>query len=50
MLADQLCLTARGRKAAGIGEQSDDEPEDPFAAIDAHDELAEKRKTKTKAG
>lgn len=29
-LADQLALTPRGRKAAGVGE-SEDVPEDPFA-------------------
>lgn len=47
-LADQLALTPRGRKAAGIGEQDDDsKPEDPFAAIDAHDELDAKRRAKT---
>ena len=34
-LADQLGLTDRGRKAAGIGGQNSDEPEDPFADLDA---------------
>lgn len=34
-LADQLALTARGRKAAGlIGEESDGDDANPFAAID----------------
>ncbi len=42
-LADQLALTARGRKAAGIGESDDEQPADPFAEIDAADELAERR-------
>ena len=46
-LADQLALTPRGRKAAGIGESNDEESDDPFAAIDAHDELAERRAKKT---
>jgi len=38
-LADQLALTPRGRKAVGIGEQSD-QPADPFSALD---ELARRR-------
>lgn len=43
-LADQLALTPRGRKAAGIGEHDDEEPVDPFDEIDgARDELAERR-------
>lgn len=33
-LADQLGLTDRGRKAADIGGQDSDEPEDPFADLD----------------
>lgn len=48
-LADQLALTPRGRKAAGIGEQRDDEPQpaDPFDEIDAHDEVGERRRART---
>lgn len=45
-LADQLALTPRGRKAAGlIGEESDG-VEDPFGAIDAHDELKSRREAR----
>lgn len=43
-LADQLALTPRGRKAVGVGDQDDDtEAADPFAALDAGDELAKRR-------
>lgn len=41
-LADQLLLTARGRKAAGFVNQ-DEEPADPFSALDVEDELAKRR-------
>ena len=35
-LADQLALTDRGRKAAGLGKRHEEsEPADPFAALDA---------------
>ena len=34
-LADQLALTERGRKAADVGKQDDDERADPFADLDA---------------
>jgi hypothetical protein len=43
-LADQLALTARGRKAAGVAILEDDQPGDPFAALDAEDELARRRR------
>ena len=44
-LADQLVLTPRGRKAAGLGEGEDD-GDDPFGALDAHDELAKRREAR----
>ena len=40
-LADQLCLTPRGRKAAGIG--TDDASVDPFAGFTPEDELEKRR-------
>jgi hypothetical protein len=45
-LADQLALTPRGRKAAGVKreEGEDEQAKDPFAALD--DELEAKRKEK----
>lgn len=47
-LADQLALTPRGRKAAGLGrEASRDEPVDPFTFLDAGDELATRRQRAT---
>lgn len=39
-LADQLLLTPRGRKAVGLGNESDEPEADPFAEID---ELAARR-------
>ena len=39
-LADQLALTPRGRKAAGIGDSDEEPPADPFAEVD---ELAKRR-------
>lgn len=45
-LADQLLLTPRGRKAAGMRiHDEDDEPADPFSALDA-DELAPRRQNR----
>lgn len=45
-LADQLALTPRGRKAAGIGREAHAEkPVDPFDALDAEDELAKRRRS-----
>ena len=45
-LADQLCLTPRGRKAAGLVEREGDgdDVSDPFAALD---ELAPRREAKS---
>lgn len=43
-LADQLGLTPRGRKAAGIVINEDEEAGDPFDALDAEDELAARRR------
>lgn len=43
-LADQLALTPRGRKAAGLGRDAPEADEDPFAALDREDELAKRRK------
>jgi hypothetical protein len=46
-LADQLALTDRGRKAVGIGgNEEDDAPADPFAALDGRDELAKRRRAR----
>ncbi len=46
-LADQLALTPRGRKVAGVGEQRDEKRENPFDVLDAgRDELEEKRQEK----
>lgn len=45
-LADQLALTPRGRKAIGLFEGDDDGDEDPFGALDAHDELAKRREAR----
>lgn len=43
-LADQLLLTERGRRAAGMTlHGDDDEPDDPFAQLDQEDELARRR-------
>lgn len=47
-LADQLALTARGRKAIGLGNSGvagDDKPKDGFAAFDG-DELKPRRNRK----
>lgn len=41
-LADQLALTPRGRKAAGIGNSDKESEVDPFAAF--ADELAQRRR------
>lgn len=41
-LADQLALTPRGRKAAGLGDNTD-EVEDQFARFAPQDELAARR-------
>lgn len=38
-LADQLLLTARGRKAAGFATSVEDEPADPFDDLDAGDNV-----------
>jgi len=48
-LADQLLLTPRGRKAAGHVDQHEDEPVSPFDALDAADELAQKRQDRSQA-
>lgn len=46
-LADQLALTPRGRKAVGVGDQGDTtEAADPFAALDAGDELSKRREAR----
>lgn len=45
-LADQLALTPRGRKAIGLFEGDDDGDQDPFAALDAGDELAKRREAR----
>lgn len=42
-LADQLALTDRGRKAVGVGSR-DEDSSDPFAGLDAADELAQRRR------
>ncbi len=42
-LADQLCLTPRGRKAAGLVEEVDGAVADPFADLDELAPLREKR-------
>src|SRR4051812_32384943 len=43
-LADQLALTARGRKAIGLASDDEDRPpEDPFAQVD---ELADRREAR----
>lgn len=43
-LADQLALTPRGRKASGVGKQTE-EPIDPFFALDAPpDEVGARRR------
>jgi hypothetical protein len=47
-LADQLALTPRGRKAIGLADDEEDQPADPFAALDA-DELAPRRQKRTQA-
>jgi hypothetical protein len=44
-LADQLALTARGRKAIGLASDDEDRPpEDPFSEVD---ELAPRREART---
>lgn len=46
LLADQLALTDRGRKAIGLRGGDPAEPGDPFADLDAADELAPRRAAK----
>lgn len=47
-LADQLVLTPRSRKAHGLIDEDEDEPDDPFAALDDAEgvvKLASRRRT-----
>lgn len=47
-LADQLQLTARGRKAAAVARKDDNKPKDPFADLDGLDEVTARRRARSR--